>query len=55
MPGKAAKIMVSEKQQAVLQEFSQSRTAAKGIVQRASILLLGFQGLLNEQIAAESG
>ena len=30
-------------------------TAAKGIVQRALILVLGFQGLLNEQIAEEVG
>ena len=30
-------------------------TAAKGIVQRALILVLGFRGLLNEQIAEEVG
>lgn len=50
MPGTAAKIRVSEKQLAVLQELSRSRTKSKGIVQRATIVLLGFQGLLNEQI-----
>src|SRR3982751_2135139 len=55
MPGKAAKVRVSERQWAVLQELSRSRTAAKGIVQRASILVLGAQGLRNEQIAAEVG
>jgi transposase len=55
MPGTAAKVRVSEKQWAVLQELSRSRTAAKGIVQRALILVLGVQGLLNEQIAEEVG
>ena len=55
MPGKAAKVRVSEKQWVVLQELSRSRTVAKGIVQRASILVLGVQGLRNEQIALEVG
>src|SRR5271155_6110661 len=55
MPGTAAKVRVSEKQLAVLEELSRSRTAAKGIVQRALILVLGFQGLLNEQIAEVVG
>ena len=55
MPGKAAKVRVSEKQLAILQELSRSRTAAKGIIQRASILVLGVQGRLNEQIAVEVG
>jgi transposase len=53
MPGTAAKVRVSEKQLAVLQELSRSRTVAKGIVQRALILVLGVQGLRNEQIAVE--
>ena len=55
MPGKAAKVRVSERQWAVLQDLSRSRTVAKGIVQRALILVLGVQGLRNEQIAAEVG
>jgi len=55
MPGKAAKVRVSEKQLAILEELSRSRTAAKGIVQRALILVLGVRGALNEQIAAEVG
>ena len=55
MPGKAAKVKVSERQLEVLQELSRSRTASKEIVQRALILVLGVQGLRNEQIAAEVG
>jgi hypothetical protein len=55
MPGKAAKIQVSEKQLDLLQEMVRSRTLSKGIVQRATILVLGFQGLLNSQIAVQVG
>ena len=55
MAGKAAKIVVSERQQVLLYEFSKSRTVAKGVVQRATIILLGFAGLLNEEIAVQVG
>ena len=55
MPGTAAKIRVSEKQLAVLEEFRRSRTQSRAVVQRAAIIVLGFQGLLNEQIAEEVG
>ena len=55
MPGKAAKILVSEKQHVLLNEFSKSRTVALGVVQRATIILLGFAGLLNEEIASQVG
>jgi transposase len=53
MPGTAAKVRVSERQWAILQELSRSRTVAKGIVQRALILVRSVQGLLNDQIALE--
>src|SRR5271157_6645347 len=55
MAGTAAKIIVSERQQVLLKEFSKSRTVAKGVVQRATIILLGFQGLFNEEIALRVG
>jgi hypothetical protein len=55
MPGTAARVRVTEKQLAILEELRRSRTEAKGIVRRASILVLGFQGLLNEQIALDVG
>jgi hypothetical protein len=55
MPGKAAKIIISERQQKLLQEFSKSRTVSKCVAQRATIILLGFAGLLNEQIALQVG
>ena len=41
MAGKAAKIIVSEKQQVLLKEFSKSRTVGKCVSQRAAIILLG--------------
>ena len=55
MPGKAAKIIVTEKQQKLLQEFSKSRTVSKCVTQRAMIVLLGFAGLFNEDIALQVG
>jgi len=55
MAGTAAKIIVSERQQILLKEFSKSRTVGKGVVQRATIVLLGFAGLLNEAIAVQVG
>ena len=53
MPGTAAKIRVREKQLAVLEEFHRSRTQSRAVVQRAAIMVRGFQGLLNQQIAGE--
>jgi transposase len=55
MAGKAAKIVISERQQKLLEEFSKSRTLGKCIVQRATIILLGFAGMLNEAIALQVG
>src|ERR1700761_2398028 len=51
MAGTAAKIIISERQQKLLEEFSKSRTVGKCIAQRARIILLGFTGMLNEEIA----
>jgi transposase len=55
MAGTAAKIIISERQQKVLEEFSKSRTISKCIGQRATIILLGFTGMLNEAIAPQVG
>jgi len=55
MPGKAAKVTITERQQKVLQELSRSRTEALSIVQRASIILLAFAGRRNEEISDEVG
>ena len=53
MPGTAARIQFSEKQQVILQELSRSRTVARCVVQRSTIILRGFQGWLNGEIAVE--
>jgi len=55
MAGTAAKILISERQQKLLEEFSKSRTIGKCLAQRATIILLGFAGMLNEAIASEVG
>ena len=55
MPGSAAKVVISERQEAVLRQLSNATTVAKRLVQRASIILLAFEGLANEDIAARLG
>ena len=55
MAGTAAKIIISERQQKLLEEFRKSRTIGKCLSQRAAIILLGFAGMLNEDIALQVG
>lgn len=55
MPGKAAKIQLTEKQQMILENIHRSTTAAKRLVQRVGVILMAFTGALNEQIAEELG
>jgi transposase len=55
MPGSAAKIVLSERQQAILQSLSQASTVAKCLTQRATLLLLAFAGLDNQAIATQVG
>jgi transposase len=55
MPGKAAKTTITERQQEILQTFSRAVTAASRLRQRATIILLAFEGLLNEDIAPRVG
>jgi len=51
MPGKAAKVIITERQQQILEEFSRSRSALSFLRQRSQLILLAFAGLRNEQIA----
>lgn len=53
MPGKAAKIQVTEKQHHILQQVNRSTTAPKRLVQRAGVILVSFAGALNVTIAQE--
>ena len=55
MSGKAAKIMVTEKHEAILQQIANAATAAVTQSQRARIILGAFEGNLNRDIAAEVG
>ena len=55
MPGQAAKVIVTEKQQAILQAFAKSRSVSVSLAQRSKIVLLAFDGHNNEQIEALVG
>ena len=55
MPGKAAKVWITERQQPILIELSKSLTESQLVVQRATIVLRAFAGQLNDQIAVEIG
>ena len=50
MPGSAAKVIITERQQDILEQMSRSATIAFRLRQRAQIILLAFEGRLNEQI-----
>ena len=51
--GKAATIPLSEKQFEILQRITRESTASVCLVQRYRIILLGFEGEWNENIAVE--
>ena len=55
MPGKAARIQVTERQLEVLEEIVASRTAAVRLVQRARIILLAFEKNNNEEVGKVVG
>lgn len=55
MPGRAAKVIITERQQEVLQTMSRSSTCPQALAQRAGMILLAFQGLDNEDIAQRLG
>ncbi|SIN84043.1 Transposase [Singulisphaera sp. GP187] len=55
MPGQAAKITITECQQEILRTLSRATTAPSRLRQRASIILMGFDGLRNQEIAEAVG
>jgi putative transposase len=55
MPGRAAKVVITEKQQVILREFAHSRTESAAISQRAKIILQAFEKVSNEEIAERVG
>ena len=55
MPGKAAKVRVSERQLGILQEFCRSRSEPAWVVQRATVSGRAFEGRWNRDLAPEMG
>jgi putative transposase len=55
MPGRAAKVVITERQQEALQTMTRSSTCAQAVAQRARMILLAFDGQDNQQIADRIG
>jgi transposase len=55
MPGKAAKVTVTERQHEILLTLRNATTAASHLRQRATVILLAFDGLRNDEIADPVG
>jgi|SRR6516162_3565486 len=55
MPGRAAKVTITERQQAVLRTMTRSSTCPQAVALRARMILLAFDGLCNEDIADRIG
>src|SRR3954471_1506489 len=55
MAGSAAKVVISERQEKVLRKLSTASTVAERLVQRATIILLAFAGVDNQDIAEQVG
>src|SRR5271157_1196965 len=55
MPGRAAKITITERQQEILRRLGNSVTAPSRLRQRAKIILLAFEGTDNQDIARDIG
>jgi putative transposase len=51
MPGKAAKVIITERQQELLHTLARSSTCPQALAQRAGMVLLAFDGLDNDAIA----
>jgi transposase len=55
MPGKTAKVTITERQQDILHTLSHAPTVPSRLRQRAAIILLAFDGRRNPEIAVEVG
>lgn len=55
MPGKAARVIITERQQEILQAMTRESTCPQGLVQRAGMILDAFEGFSNEAIADRLG
>ncbi|MGF1583628.1 MAG: transposase, partial [Gemmataceae bacterium] len=50
MSGQAAKVIITERQQKILDALARSRTVSRTLTQRAQIVLAAFQGHKNQHI-----
>lgn len=55
MSGKAAKVIVTEKQLTILQQIANAPTLSQCLIERATIILLAFDKVLNIDIAKQVG
>jgi putative transposase len=55
MPGRARKLIITERQQATLETMVRSGTCPQAVAQRARMILMAFDGLSNEDIAEHVG
>ena len=55
MPGRTAKVTITERQQDILRTIRDAPTASSQLRQRATIILLAFEKHGNRAIAAEVG
>ena len=55
MSGKAAKIVLTEKQHKIVDDITRSKTASLRLIQRCQIILLAFGGAFNATIAEKVG
>jgi transposase len=55
MPGSAAKVVITERQQEILQDLVSGRTTPVRLQQRATVVLRAFAGVDNADIAEEIG
>src|SRR4051812_4311670 len=53
--GQGSQDLITERQQQILRAFSRSTTASSRLRQRSSIILMAFDGLLNQEIAQAVG
>ena len=53
MPGKAAKVTITERQQDILRTLRNATTVPYRLRQRATLILRAFEGVRNEDIAAQ--
>src|SRR5580658_9313853 len=51
MPGKAAKVVITERQLSIMKTMIASSTCPQGVAQRARMIVLAFAGQTNEAIA----